>query len=621
MLRRIHLKNSRKRHRRSAKTRSYFAAMGANEQPMPARIVQSLDETKLQLHVPNRYIPQKELLDNPRLRYIADPADFYTIKLGETHTWNTMFKIKKDGLAINNYMFFSDELMKHYEKNLGYHMALGLAYNSRFHSDFYFPNLLFSIPQPVWNDFIAKLPHQNVVKNLNLSAYRHLIVAYTYCVVYTFEPIKDADIIHYRSDAIGKYHFLASIIAAATSYRFHLTTSDRFDLKDVYSKDSIRYFYADNLTSCFPIDIDLNFPDVFKQIDQGKEPAKLLTNRLPYLTPLFLNKFSQCPVWHDVHNIGTNLILPQATNRLGDINKNKLDGFIADLPSSKKDPLHFSNMVQDSRKILTKHLNKKLSSSFFFQSRNNFGHYDSKDHALIKDYITALCKDLIFPEFIRQLHHLSSEQCEKMTIDVTTIIDDRYHLDTILSSKLNTLLSEIIGSIQLNQLNQLQQRWHRNITLIEAHKPVSPFKFEWHALFEPETIGNVTFTCLTTNTQLRAEGDEMHHCVSGYSNRCMSGKSHIVKIVTQSGERSTLELSVDRETQKINIVQNQDDRNTTPSQEILSATNELLRNLNNKKIPINSKQGSISGETIIAANEIYPYSFSDNGARRNIQSI
>src|SRR5579862_2249612 len=202
--RRIHTKIITKRFN-STKSRLYFASMGAQEKPMPARIVQSWNEIQLQLHVPNQYIPVKKMLGVPRLRDIAKD-----IKLGETHTWSSILKITTDGLSANEYMYLSDELMQLDDNTPLYKVAAGSAYSSWYHSDFYFPNLLFSIPPPVWNDFIAKLQHQNVVNSLNLAEHRHL------CVAYPYASDKDARINDYRSDAIGKYHFLASIIVNAT---------------------------------------------------------------------------------------------------------------------------------------------------------------------------------------------------------------------------------------------------------------------------------------------------------------------------------------------------------------------------------------------------------------------
>lgn len=649
----------RKRSPKNYRIRSYYAAMGKNVQPMPARVVPIsadmapyLEEVAgnrrgpleagvaLQINVPNRYMPKS--YDKEGVWIDGKPAQIFSDKKilsyleenrGETHTWSTMLFMEKSGrLYLNPYMCISDELMQRYENNSKYNMAQGAAYStmlqpytdhtSEYHSDFYFPNLLFSIPRYTWNDFIAKLPHQNVVSNLNLSEHRHLWVAYNY------SSRNDNLINQYRSESIGEYHFLASIVANASCDDEYLDWAYGTCPLGYWlisgCRDSAQYFYTDNLHSRYDnkrkMEIDLNFFNVFKQIDQGTKPNTILTNRLPYLTPLFLNKFSQCPLWHHVHNIGLNFILPKISDESGEVNKKQLDGFIADLPSSKADPLNFSKMVMDSQKMLTKHLSTNTSSAFFYHARSNFGHFNLNEKELIeiRDYIETLVKDLIFPEVMRTLQHLSPEQCKKMEIDIAATLKDRNILNECLN-KLRQFLEKVIMSVHTDKLNKLQQRWHRNITQIDAHKPVSHFKLAWHALFEKQTIGTITFTCLTNNTQLKTEGDEMHHCVSGYTSKCLGGRSHIVKVTAQSGECSTLELTVNEYTKKIEMLQNRSVHDEQPCEEIELAVKQLLLNLNNGNITINPNQGGISfKEMPAAANEIYPYFFSDTDTQEAI---
>jgi hypothetical protein len=648
-------------------SRTYYAAIAKNNvKPLDARITEKNNQLELEIYEPYTYqLSLNRYRNTSSLSYYYKNAFNYLYNLlgQKTHTWDTKLSISPDGrcLEYNYAKIVSSEFPLDLD---GYYRAFHSTVHpwwtiGRFKYEFIFamlcsrqdewlPDLLYAIPQATWDAFIAKLPNQEVVSILNLAEHRHLCKAYNYAAVSNHSKL--------RADAISKYHFLASLLPDI-EYSYSSSSIDYFTKRAVDSEDydisqpSSKYFinhylsrksnhyYIDQMStgefvlhpSPIKFENEISPKEIFFQIDQGKSPAEILTNKFLYLTPLFLNKFSHCPQWRDLNSIGSHLILPKATNK-NILDKEKLNEFIAALPSSKKSPQEFSEMIKSSRTALSKTRGDDISSRLFYQSRNQFSLFQAlkrDDENLLRDYISAIVNDLIFPELMRMLLSLKPVDLVNFKIyNLVTIYDlkkvtGQFDLPKILSKLKNQFSLVLFESAQLRQLLLLQEKWHRNITVINANKPPSDFEIKWHALFEKQVIDYVSFECLTTDEQLRTEGKEMQHCVGGYSSQCMLGRHHIIAINTLAGERSTLELSSRSDNKDaFGIMQNLSTRNSDPCKKITKATDKLLYQLNNSKIALNPNRGEIvrPGKPAVRlpAHAYYPYDFFNKETQEEI---
>lgn len=539
--------------------RYYYPAITANVEPIKGRIIKNSSVIKLETYESYTYKYKDFPIHRP---FILDKLLPY---FSSEFTWTEIFSISSAGeIIINRKKVISSEFVR----------FIGNKENSEFISRFhtpqtqFVPDLLFAIPQSIWDEFISNLTYQDVVRNINLSLHRHLWQSYNYAA-----SAGDNDQIrHFRSTAVNKYHFLIS------NYSIYGYKND--------------YLGNDSYTSSFYR--DFNVCKLFDDIDQGKSPTDILKYRLPYLTPIFLNKFSQYPLWNDIHTIGYKFILPKVINTKNEIDKKKLNEFISVLPCSKTSPRQFSEMISDSRKISSlKYFENEIKSQFFYHARLNFGHFKMKpsDGNDLRDYFFSLSNNLFFPELIRQLLTLPIQQFKNSRVkDGMDIVNGPFlgAASFKLINKISILLTE---SIYAERLMYLQERWHRNQTVINSKKPLPIFSNAWHALFSQEMIDEVSFICLTTEEELKQEGSMMNHCVGGYTPGCMKGCSHIIKIETLSGERSTLELSISQNNEQIDVVQNKGKNNSKPCAEIIAATQKLIIKLKQNQILLNDKRG------------------------------
>lgn len=290
----------------------------------------------------------------------------------------------------------------------------------------------------------------------------------------------------------------------------------------------------------------------------------------------------------------------------------------------KKSPLQFAEMIKCFRHISysssVEFIEHGISSYYFYQSRKNFSLFKC-DISELNDYFNAFFKDLIYPEIVRQLllmpqlQKIPSEQMKKMQVNDASDLIDKIISD--IANEFKKQFHLVMAYSKATLLMSLQERWHRNITVIQANKPIEIYNGdEWHALFEDLTIDKVTFSCLTSSQQLHDEGNEMEHCVGGYAYACLSGHTHIIKIKTESGERATLELDMNEN--NISIKQNKGKRNKVVSREISNATNKFIELLNKNKNLLNPKCGAKIAKKQKTAHWNYPYPFSDETIQEQI---
>lgn len=152
-----------------------------------------------------------------------------------------------------------------------------------------------------------------------------------------------------------------------------------------------------------------------------------------------------------------------------------------------------------------------------------------------------------------------------------------------------TIADEFLMKYSAMELIRQSERWHRVMEQIspvigedldqqsELHSwpdlPGFPFPFHRH-----------TVVLLTNAHQLLVEGRRLLHCVGGYVNSCVLGKSHILSIRDCAGTSlSTAEIAIHCDVNRIlrvEIIQHRSVRNSDPDAECcatLSAALEMLR--------------------------------------------
>jgi hypothetical protein len=551
---------------RSLNKRTYFAAV-ATKKFIAARLKNRSGEWSLETREPHAYYSVKRF----GLRESDGIFKYFQQKF-KLESWRKKFFISSAGMIIHN---FESPISSDY---------ISKQRSTHIHGNEYIPDLLYSIPQDAWEDFISKLQYQELVNLLNLSAHRHLWPAYNYAA-----RADDAQIKKNRAANLGEYHFLESFLSQGRLFR------------------ECRLYIPPNLDP----------EKVSVQIDQGKKVMEIFKDQVPYLTPLFINKFAHYPYWENLGFIGT-LITLKATNANGDMDKKKLSEFIDTLPSSTKNPDLFSKMIKDTRgiKVQLDPFSDKIKSNVFYSFHNNFGFFKEKncDASLLKDYFQAITNDLIFPELLR------ISKNNHFNFDIGQYIR-RSEIDICkkLSHQVATFFTERVSS--LDKLISLEKRWHRNVTVIDSKKPVEAANI-WHPLFNTQTIDQVIFSCLTTPIQLKKEGREMDHCIGGYSAKCMDGIHHVVKAVSQTtGNRATLLLEINNKTESVHIVEIRSQRNQAPSKEVKNASHELINCINRKKIELNPYRGKDTrhvknGEEVVST--VYPFNLDDQVAQEQI---
>lgn len=565
--------------------RNFYAATLRDISPIPSHIVETDGTIKLEIsathtlmharykYVENKYhrsdiIPTIVELTDYQLKPINWGSCLSITADGQLET--TYFHRKRELLTPYDYQFyFSTDYYTELNKPSKFNYTVGKnEYLQRVIN--WKPDLLFAVPQTIWDEFILRLPDQVTVKKLNLSTHRHLYQSYNQIAS---DPNNEQRV--KKAELVGRYHFLKNY--------------------------------------------DLTFPPL-DNFDFSEMPSQ------------FLNIFAHCPDPRTLQIIYM-LLKPRFTSSDGKINIQRRDDFIATLPSSVKFPLEFINMLDKAQMIFSnagyndlcyKYHNADeasftlIGSKLLYELKNQFNKSSEIDLTKencrnLQDYVDQITKDLIYPELIRKLSHSG------------IYVREQQLNDDIVSTLRANLLAVLIDKNKLTVVNALQERWHRNITVINAAKPpVLVDELQWHALFAPQQIGEVSFSCLISERQLRDEGNEMHHCVGGYVNKCLDGSSHIIKVCSRSGNNSTLQLafSLDHNgCKQVEIVQNRTKFNNKPCDLILNATDLLLARIRDKSIKINQQRGEILNRALVSKkfkNQYYPYDFLDQELQETI---
>lgn len=482
------------------------------------------------------------------------------------------------------------------------HRAYGVDTDPRAYHHHYLlaPNftteLLYAIPQDVWNTFIAALPNQRVVAMLNLAAFRHLYKGYNV--------------------AMDGYTELLQLRRAKLIARYHFLISNGFNVGH------------------------MSLSTLCDRLAKGEDINKLLAESfgLPMLTAEFFDKFSHHSEWSDVARIGE-LIKRRSLKRDGvTFDADKANAFIAALPSSQQSPHEFHTMLNHYSQITD-----SISRGFFAHfDRKNWELFEANvfyhqpftsaaditfDFNLLRDYLDTLIANLVYPEIMRRVltaypgasDHLLAELMERSHSKAYYAVRGLFFALCADKTKLAVLVSQ-------------GKQWRENHAVIETKKPekaqLRKNEEKWHALFEQQTIDSVTFTCITSK---QADDDgytTREKKIYPHTSDFWGGKDHIIQLQSTSGEQSRVELQVltDYDGQSfVEVVQHVAQGRKKPSRELEAAVAQLVKKIEQGEITLNRNRGKIvtpKTETYLEmTHSVYPYSLSDENAQEQIYQV
>jgi hypothetical protein len=423
--------------------------------------------------------------------------------------------------------------------------------------------VLYAIPQPVWDAFISKLKHQSIVEKLGLRKHRHLWKAYnqqSHCDI-------NARLRH--AEWIGQYHFLVALDPLLNQNPSGAQAI--FDLNDkVRTLTLIGY--------------------------QDKNPLDFLRTFQPAMTDLFFKKTAHIATIGDVLRLAHLVsnyaaFYPRDDSQQNLTNPQRMQNAINWLPSSKK-----REDAAKTRAALSyaTALTYSLNGGLFFTAKKCWEETPANAElkpTLIHDYLNALYQDLISREAFNLLNKRN----------ITPEIHDRVY------NKLNSLFQQIItDACTYTQLDALQIRWHINLRRIQSTKPAPTTNPIWAPLTATQTIDDITISPLTSDTDLKAHAEKMKHCVAHYTQACLSNDSDIYELTDAEGHCSTLEIK--RRHYQYTSQQHHAKSNAIPLATHQRAATKFIQGLNNNTISINKTRQFASRSTNTAPS---PHEYTD----------
>lgn len=152
----------------------------------------------------------------------------------------------------------------------------------------------------------------------------------------------------------------------------------------------------------------------------------------------------------------------------------------------------------------------------------------------------------------------------------------------------NNVFAAVFGGVSMRTVLELSRRWHERIRTFDIRmEGVNLLQggLSWPALTPPQTAPNgVQLVPVQTQEGLKREGAAMGHCVGGYTSQCHAGRSFVISLRDEAGERlSTLEL--EGEAFRLRIRQHSAGRNGMSSRETDEAASWYVASLNKGLIP------------------------------------
>ncbi|MBA3537692.1 MAG: PcfJ domain-containing protein [Tatlockia sp.] len=402
--------------------------------------------------------------------------------------------------------------------------SYGHNYGDSYHTYTIYPKKLYAIPQPVWEQFIGQLEDQKVVDLLNLKTHRHLWPGYNYSV-----KASSLECRYRAAEQINQHHFLIS-------------------------HPSVNEILNDS-------------KPIFKPKEIKDNPA--------LLNKTFIKKVAYCPTIDELILLAALISNYCKLDRKNDEPESKTESAIINwIPDSRTQIKEFRQAIITARvlKSVPSKANEVISANLFFNSRKKWKNYSSDylnafSFRNLKDYLDALYNDLILRKVL-----VSSKSCPSLRIIEENLAKHFYLLLT---------------KVSLCQIEPLENRWHRNLAVIEAAKPPGNKSPSWQPLIENTCLNGFTIRVLTSEAALKAHGAEMQHCVGGYGPRCLEGLIDIIEVTDKKGNKSTLEIERVKGTHFL-ISQHKGYKNSPPLWSHSQIAVKLITQLNNKTIPVNN---------------------------------
>jgi hypothetical protein len=344
--------------------------------------------------------------------------------------------------------------------------------------------------------------------------------------------------------------------------------------------------------------------DLFNGIFSYEQMQKLH----PAFTPKFLHKMSHCADFRSVlelaeavlHYASAGTVYPLSHHEQVYVppvllNQVQRMNAINWIPSSVSQAKEFDTLVN-----LTMQLSGSNKTIIFGENRKWLNH-DEKikiNNTHINDFLDALFYDLILRQIFQQYSSSNSYRLRD--------------LQTIISYKFNQLVN---ASINIEQMDFLEKRWHRNIAILEAVKPANPGAL-WAPLIQDTCIDEINIQVITSEKQLKLHGLELDHCVGGYAFKCLNNKSNILELTDKFGLKSTLELQLKK--QRAIIAQHSGYKNKKPDLSHIQVALKLVSAINHGDIVLNKER--LLEETHFTATN-YAYDIHDLETQEKIYQI
>jgi hypothetical protein len=209
----------------------------------------------------------------------------------------------------------------------------------------------------------------------------------------------------------------------------------------------------------------------------------------------------------------------------------------------------------------------------------------SRDNGNLKDFFDLVAHQVCLPYVFQRAAELGHVWNPKISND--------QQFSPLKQHYPEEWLRMIFRGVSVEKILRANIKWHNNAARVQQRTSrLSELSDrEWGALIDSlKTPDGVTVCCLTTTDELRAEGDEMNHCVGGYSYQCFYQGLHVLSLKAGDGSwRTTLDLAIDNHG-VIYAPQHTGPHNRKINEQAQQAENWLVAEMNAKRLPINIAQ-------------------------------
>lgn len=168
-------------------------------------------------------------------------------------------------------------------------------------------------------------------------------------------------------------------------------------------------------------------------------------------------------------------------------------------------------------------------------------------------------------------------------------------------------ITELLNGVTLSAIYEFSKYWHEPGRAAELSKAKTFSDQQWEPLFSSPVVyasDSISVVPLTTSAELQKEGQDLRHCVGGYTSKCLQERSHIVSLREETGKSlSTLELQVylgegsENDPKVINIQgeseyhlkleQHHGEQNSTPSSLCIAVEDKFLDDMRSGRVKVN----------------------------------